>query len=95
MRQRTALIFMLSVMLASWEKSRGDEGKTPRLLLSDLGWVRFDVIMGRLVAVTNRAKGDRQRARRRLLTGLRKKFLSHLIAASHLWRTHLKVTTSS
>lgn len=70
MWRRTALIVVIGLTLASRSRSMGQESNCPRLLLSDLNWVRFDVIMGRVVAVKNRAKQDRQRARRELPCGI-------------------------
>jgi hypothetical protein len=69
MWRRTALIVVIGLALASRSRSMAQESQCPQLLISDLNWVRFDVVMGRIVAVKNRAKQDRQRARRELPCG--------------------------
>ena len=70
MWRRTALIVAVGLALASRSKVMAQERHGPDLLISDLSWVRFDVVMGRIVAATNRAKQDRQRARRELPDGV-------------------------
>ncbi len=74
MWRRTALIVVIGLSLTARSKLNGQEKKgrkqpCPDLLFSDLGWVRFDVVMGQLVAATNRTKQDRQRAERTLPCG--------------------------
>ncbi len=64
MWRRTALIVAILLALATRGKLNGQERTCPDLLLTDLSWVRFDVIMGRIVAATNRTKQDRQCAHR-------------------------------
>jgi len=63
MWRRTALIVVVGLTLASRSKLEAQQRNDRELLVTDLNWVRFDVMMGRLIAVTNRAKQDRQRSR--------------------------------
>jgi hypothetical protein len=69
MWRRTAWSVVLGVTAIPLSTLMGQQRDCPKLLVSELSWVRFEVFMGRIVAVTNRAKQDRQRARRELPDG--------------------------
>lgn len=69
MWQRTAFIIVLVMALTTWTRSLGMQRPCPALLISDLNWVHFDVVMGRVLATSHRTKKDRQNARRELPCG--------------------------
>ncbi len=66
MWRRTAFLLIVGLSLAPRSRAVGQESEDSHFLLADSNWVRFDVVMGRIVAVTNRAKQDRQRVHARV-----------------------------
>ncbi len=64
MRRWSAGIIALVFGLTVGSVCGSDDPRPPDLLISELNWVRFDVVFGRVLATCTRTKQDRHRIRR-------------------------------
>jgi hypothetical protein len=62
MWQRIAIVLAVGLECLPAPETRGADPSYADTLLSELDWVRFDLVMGRMLATGHRTKQDRQRA---------------------------------